>query len=146
MRNKIVTFLFLLYFFTFIISPLSYAFEDDRPDPATLWIRPVVDSYTTASKSIKVFLWDLVCSSLVRKSDNSETPSSVSFLMKKKRAVIRSNSPVKQLPVEYGSAEIDVPHESIFETIGTVAYCSNIASYKHFYLVPSGLSPPSFIA
>lgn len=145
-RNKIIMFLFLLYFVSYIISPLSYTFADDRPNPSFTWIKPVVDSFTTATKSIRIFLWDTLYSNLVQKETGSNAPPTISFLIKKKRAVVRSNSPLKPLPVEYGSGEIGVPQLSAFDAISTVAYCPRVTSYKYFYLVPSGLSPPSSLA
>lgn len=145
-RNKIITLLFIFYFVSYVISPLSYTLADDRPDPAFTWVRPVVDSFTTVSKSVRIFLWDQLCSNLVPKETGSDAPSTISFLVKKKRAVVRSNTLIKSLSVEYGAVNTGVLHLPAPDAFRTVAYYPKATSWQNFYLKPSGLSPPFSLA
>jgi hypothetical protein len=146
MKNKILILLFILYFFTFIASPLSYAFEDGSRNPASLRSRQAVDGYRAVSENIRIFLLDLLCSNFIPKKTDTRAPTIVSFLIKKKRALVRSNSLIKLPPVEYDATGAGVPYLLVPDAPGAAAYCPEASLFRHFYSVSSGLSPPSATA
>ncbi|BCB95431.1 hypothetical protein JZK55_03530 [Dissulfurispira thermophila] len=132
-RKHIITFLFLVYFFLYVVSPLCYA--EDRLDEGS----QISHAAKCNIKNIRI-IWELVLSRLTQNENADDSNSGVKFFIKKARAVLSLNNIVKLL-----QESAVPPIDNCFLRTESVAFFAELAdvSYQQgFYLSFSGLSPP----
>lgn len=133
-KRYIFTFLFLIYFLLYVVSPLCYA--EERLSEGGL----ITHATKHNTKNIRV-IWELILSGLFQKENPEDRGPDVHFLIKKARAVLSSSNILKTAQQESESSYL-----SNFNFSGEVSppliHSVNIAPQKGFYRSFSGLSPP----
>lgn len=145
-KRYILTFLFLVYFLLYVVSPLCYA-EDGLSEDSTIThaakyntslIPPL--SRGELKGGVRV-IWELILSRLSQKEDTEDSRSGLHFFIKKARAVLNLNNTVKA-----AQSESEVPPLSdYFPRIESITFSAGIADADPqcgFYSSFSGLSPP----
>ncbi|RJQ56807.1 MAG: hypothetical protein C4526_00865 [Nitrospiraceae bacterium] len=120
LKKNIFILLFSVYFLFYILSPLCLA-EDGIPESSS-------DSFKTTlnAKNIRV-IWEMVLSDFFSSSEDESGRANVHILIKKARALVSSNSIVKQTPSE--SSEFD---------------CSDFAFTRGFYSLSDRYTKPEY--
>ncbi|MEW6417671.1 MAG: hypothetical protein AB1480_06075 [Nitrospirota bacterium] len=136
---SILKVLFLIYFFFFAISPLSYSRAEEQLNEPTLG---QTEAY---SKNYGLLFLELLRSKITQKENQEEDSSPVRFLLLKKRAILPSNSLINALtPIkDYALKSSHIVLSEIF-FITLIAQNSEPESFKGFHFSYSGLSPPSY--
>ncbi len=133
-KRYIITFLFLIYFLLYVVSPLCYA-EDGLSEDSTIMHAAKYDI-----KNIRV-IWELILSKLAQKEDAEDNSSGVRFFIKKGRAVLSSNNTVNVAQSESEAPLFDVYYPRI-ESGTLFAWVTDADPQHGFYSSFSGLSPP----
>lgn len=134
-KRYIFTFLFLVYFLLYVVSPLCYA-EDGLSEDST-----ITHAAKFNIKNIRV-IWELILSKLSQKEDAEDSRSGVHFFIKKARAVLSSNNTVKA--AQQSESEVP-PLNDHFPRMESVTFFAGVADadpQRGFYSSFSGLSPP----
>lgn len=145
-KRYIFTFLFLVYFLLYVVSPLCYA-EDGLSEDSTIthaakYNTPLIPPLSRGElKGGVCVIWELILSKLSQKEDREDSHSGLHFFIKKARAVLSSNNIVKA-----AQSESVVPQlNDHFLRIESVTFSSGVADadpQKGFYSSFSVLSPP----
>lgn len=133
-KRHIFNFLFLFYFLFYAISPLCYS-ETQLDNPGA-----VTRETTHESKSIRLFLWEIIYSKIIQQKDASNNTCNIYFI-KKARAILGSDT-ITKITREYSAFT-----ENTFILLETQLYITFTlilsSLYEGFYPLFSGLSPPS---
>jgi hypothetical protein len=132
--------LFLSYFLTYAVSPLS----GQCPAITVTSNIGVLDNASSAVNKINIFFWDLVCSKLCRKYAGTPAEADVKLLMRKARAILPDDITKKIIPIEQDvSASSNDLHDFRYAFSRIAISHDNqrpITLFNHLY---SGHSPPS---
>ncbi|MBZ0156681.1 MAG: hypothetical protein K8I29_10805 [Alphaproteobacteria bacterium] len=133
-----VSSLFLLCFLLYTASPLAFSYRsNDAPDSYTKPIEVSVQNF-------HLFLLKLFASGIAQHSGQDNGSSSVTFLLKKKRAVVRSNILVH--PVDVPAPDLSAALSDALPRLPDLSpapYHDEPDSLDGFQRFSSGLSPPS---
>ncbi len=133
-KRHTITFLFLIYFLLYVVSPFCYA-EDRISEDST-----ITHATKYNIKNIRV-IWELIISKLSQKENAEDNSSGVQFFIKKARAVLSSNKTVKITQSESETLPID-DYSSRMESVTFFTEFTDADPQKIFYSSFSGLSPP----
>lgn len=145
-KRHIITFLFLVYFLLYIVSPLCYA-EDSLSEDSTImhaakYDTPLIPPLSKGKLKGSVrIIWELILSKLSQKEDAEDSRSSVQFFIKKARAVLNSNNTVKAAQSESAVPMLN-DYSPQIESVTFSAEITDADPQQGFYLLFSGLSPP----
>jgi hypothetical protein len=132
--------LFLSYFLTYAVSPLS----GNCPAITVPSNTGVIDNAAAAVNKVNIFFWDLVCSKLCRENSGTPAKADVKLLMRKARAILPDDITRKITAIEQDvSASSSELHDYRRSFSGIVLAHDNqkpITLFNHLY---SGHSPPS---
>jgi hypothetical protein len=133
-KRYIITFLFLVYFLLYVVSPLCYA-EDRLSEDST-----ITHAAKHNTKNIRV-IWELILSKLAQKEDTEDSRPGVHFFIKKARAVLNSNNTVKAAQSECAVSSFN---NLVFfeESLTPLFLLPEPIPQKGFHSSFSGLSPP----
>lgn len=145
-KRYFFTFLFLVYFLLYVVSPLCYA--NDRLSEGGLITHstkhntPLIPPLSRGELKGGVrVIWELILSGLFQKENPEDRGPDVHFLIKKARAVLSSSNILKTAQQESESSYLSNFNFS-GEVFSPLSHSVNIASQKGFYRSFSGLSPP----
>ncbi len=134
MKRGIVTFLFLVYYLLYVVSPLYYTDDSINEDS--------VVTHASRYKILNVrIIWEIIFSRLSHSESKRSCGSGIMFFIKKTRAILNSNNPVRDSQQECIISSFDT---SIFEKNPLIPLflLPEVISQKGFYSSFSGLSPP----
>ncbi len=139
-KKTIVSVFFLIYFFSYTVSPLSFSYSDDSANEAS------AKTVDVSIKSFHLYLLELVALWVSPPPEQDDDPSSATFLLlKEKRTLVRSEDhlhAVDTLAQNYSISSDyapppQLPHSSF------VVCRDEPKPLDGFHLLHSGLSPPS---
>ncbi len=132
-KKHFFRFLFIFYFLFYAISPLCYSIALNE----TAVIKGEINH---DFKKIRLFLWDLIYSTVLQREAPEDNSSNV-CLIKKARAILGSDTTTK-ITREYSASS-----ENTFILPETQLYITFVlipnSPFGGFYPLFSGLSPPS---
>ncbi|MEW5746613.1 MAG: hypothetical protein AB1805_14370 [Nitrospirota bacterium] len=97
-HNALIS-IFIIYFVLYAVAPLSYAFPEDETYPAAAEPRD--------AQQISLFLHELLLSNTAPETDRpSDESSPARILVKKKKALVRANTIVKQTATDSCSSAL----------------------------------------
>lgn len=139
----IFSLLFSIYFSVFAVSPLTYTYS----------CNDVAEQTDNSIKNIRLFVIDLLLSSLAKKdnmgqgNDSKSQSSSFNILLKKKRATLSSNKVEISSNVFKKTGPVTEAFTFLPETFPAIsALQDNKPVFQNGFHKPySGLSPPSII-
>jgi len=145
-KRYIITFLFLIYFLLYVVSPLCYAedrlSEDSAITHAAKYNTPLIPPLSSRELKGGVrVIWELILSKLAQKEDTEGSRPGVHFFIKKARAVLSSNNTVK---AAQSGSEVP-PLNDYFLQMESVTFSAGFTDadpQQGFYSSFSGLSPP----
>lgn len=136
-RKKAISFLFLIYFFFYAVTPLSFSLGNNSSHDLLL------REYQNDSKNFHLYIFDVLCSQISKYSGKQHHDFSRQFiLLKKKRAILPEEETESSLQA---ICSIVTDNESIFVNYPvqfSFAIDNEIIPSKSFRSSFSGLSPP----
>jgi hypothetical protein len=137
-KNRIILFLFLLYFTVYAISPLSHMGPVNSADGFAC----VEQKKSSSFKDVQIFFLDIFFSSFTDREDADDSTSRL-VLFKKIRAVVQSLTDIKYKLVKIsGNVENQSFSDVVPFTIRELRE-SSPKPYDSFLAFFSGLSPPA---
>jgi len=136
-RKNIISFLFLIHFLFYAITPLSFSLVNNTSHD--LCLREIQND----NKNFHLYIFDVICSQISQYSVKQHHDSSQQFiLLKKKRAILQEDETERSLQAlcvivtDNDSIGINYPVQFSF------AIDNEISPSKSFRSSFSGLSPP----
>lgn len=133
-KRHIITFLFLIYFLLYVVSPFCYA--EDRLNEDGI----ITHAAKHDTKNIRV-IWELILSKLSQKENAEDNSSGVQFFIKKASVVLSSNNTVKAAQSESEAPPLN-DHFPRMESVTFSAEFTDVDPQHGFRSSFSGLSPP----
>lgn len=84
--NRIIALIYLTYFLIYAITPLSWTYSREA----------VKDSENSYSKTVRLFIVEIIESTLLRHSEANKDGSTVKIILLKKRALVSEKEELKQ--------------------------------------------------
>jgi hypothetical protein len=137
-KNKIIVFLFLLYFVVYAISPLSHIGPVNSADEHTY----VEQKKAVSFKNVQIFFLDIFFSSFTGREDADDSSSRL-VLFKKIRAVVQSLTDTKNKLVKISGNVENLPVSDVVSFTIREVWESTPKPYDDFLAFFSGLSPPA---
>jgi hypothetical protein len=103
-KKNISVLLFLVFFASYSSSPLTYRFHGQYSGESTC----SSGKPSLSAGNIRIFLWELVCARFSAATDDPDSQSAPSVLIKKSRAVMPQNIFAKLIPLREITLTIDL--------------------------------------
>jgi len=137
-KKRIFVLLFLFYFLSYAVSPLSYNFTGQHTSE-NISLSHKAPLFT---KNVRIFLWELVCARFSVAKDDPNTDSTCRILIKKARAIMPQNTFAKLTPSGESALTIDICLFLLLLSISPLQNRYNSQSRKGFSPLYRDRSPP----
>lgn len=127
---------FFTYFLVYVLSPFCYM--GNQPNENTI----IASKTRHDTRNIRV-IWELVFSEFFQPEDANDSSSDVRFLIKKARAVLRTDNILKISQSELTVSASEDDSINFLEPLIPLLQFTKLYYKAGFYTLFSGLSPPS---